>query len=129
MAITSDKRAATKVDFDNSKERPISVPSPSMACCSSAVKPNLCMYASSTRTAELVKVQKALKEPLLKLQRATDTCWLSHQPVVDALRRSYHLLRASTTGWCDSQQVDSPQKRSVLKYIQNGGVTIFNPTH
>ena len=50
---------------------------------------------SSTRTAELLEVQKVLKEPQLKLQRATETRWLSHQSAVDALRRSYQAVKTA----------------------------------
>ena len=42
---------------------------------------------SSVRTAELSEMQKVLNEPHLKLQRPTETRWLSHQNAVDALRR------------------------------------------
>ena len=49
----------------------------------------------STRTSELLEVQKALKEPQLKLQRATKTHWLSHQSAVDALRRSYQAVKTA----------------------------------
>ena len=38
-------------------------------------------------------MQKVLKESQLKLQRATETCWLSHKPAVDALRRSYRAVK------------------------------------
>ena len=42
---------------------------------------------STVRTAELVEMQKILDEPQLKLQRPTETRWLSHQNAVDTLRR------------------------------------------
>ena len=42
---------------------------------------------SSVRTAELSEMQRVLNEPQLKLQRPTETRWLSHQNAVDALRR------------------------------------------
>ena len=42
---------------------------------------------SFVRTAELSEMRKALNEPHLKLQRPTETRWLSHQNAVDALRR------------------------------------------
>ena len=38
-------------------------------------------------------MQKVLKESQLKLQRATETSWLSHQSAVDALRRSYRAVK------------------------------------
>ena len=40
-------------------------------------------------------VQKVLKESQLKLQRATETHWLSHQSAVDALRRSYQAVKTA----------------------------------
>ena len=43
---------------------------------------------SSVRTAKLKEIQKVLEKPQLKLQRATETHWLSHQMAVDALRRT-----------------------------------------
>ena len=42
---------------------------------------------SSVRTTELSEMQRVLNEPHLKLQRPTETRWLSHQNTVDALRR------------------------------------------
>lgn len=42
---------------------------------------------SSVRTAELSEMQRVLNEPHLKLQRPTETRWLSHQNAVDALQR------------------------------------------
>ena len=40
------------------------------------------------RAAKLKEIQKVLEKPQLKLQRATETRWLSHQMAVDALRRT-----------------------------------------
>ncbi len=42
---------------------------------------------SSVKTAELREIEIVLHEPLLKLQRATDSRWLSHQNAIDSLRR------------------------------------------
>ena len=42
---------------------------------------------SSVCSSELVEMQKFLDEPQLKLQRPTETRWLSHQNAVDTLRR------------------------------------------
>lgn len=44
---------------------------------------------STARTQKLKEIQKVLNEPELKLKRATDTRWLSHEGAVDALRKSY----------------------------------------
>ena len=44
---------------------------------------------SSVRTAELREMQTVLEKPHLKLQRPTETRWLSHQNAIDALRRSF----------------------------------------
>ena len=50
---------------------------------------------SAVQTAKLKEIQTVLNEPHLKLQRATDTRWLSHQNAVEALRkvlRPLHML-------------------------------------
>lgn len=43
---------------------------------------------STVHTQHLREIEKAINDPLLKMTRATDTRWLSHQSAVDALRRS-----------------------------------------
>ena len=43
---------------------------------------------STVHTQHLKEVEKAMNDPQLKLTRATETRWLSHQNAVDALRRS-----------------------------------------
>ena len=43
---------------------------------------------SAVHTQQLREIEKAINDPLLKMTRATDTRWLSHQCAVDALRRS-----------------------------------------
>ena len=50
---------------------------------------------SSVRTAELQEMQTVLEEPHLKLQRPTETRWLSHQNAIDALRRSFKAVHAT----------------------------------
>ena len=50
---------------------------------------------SSVRTAELQEMQTVLEEPHLKLQRPTETRWLSHQNVIDALRRSFKAVHTT----------------------------------
>ena len=42
----------------------------------------------TTHAAELKEMQRVLNEPKLKLKRAAETHWLSHESAVDALRRS-----------------------------------------
>ena len=44
---------------------------------------------STVRTAELMKMEQALNEPELRMQRPTETRWLSHQSAVNALRRCF----------------------------------------
>ena len=43
---------------------------------------------STVHTQHLREIEKAINDPLLKMTRATNTRWLSHQSAVDALRRS-----------------------------------------
>lgn len=43
---------------------------------------------STVHTQHLREIEKAINDPLLKMTRATDTRWLSHQKAVDALRQS-----------------------------------------
>ena len=43
---------------------------------------------SSVHTQNLKEIEKAVNDPQLKMSRATETRWLSHQHAVDALRRS-----------------------------------------
>ena len=49
---------------------------------------------SAVRTTEHCEMQKALNEHHLKLQRPTETRWLSHQSAVDALQRSIKAVYA-----------------------------------
>ena len=53
----------------------------------------MCVYKffsySTARSQKRKDIQKLLNEPELKLKRATDTRWLSHESAIDALRRSY----------------------------------------
>ena len=48
---------------------------------------------SSVKSAKLREIEKVLNEPLLKLQCATATKWLSHQNPIDALQRSYKSVK------------------------------------
>ena len=43
---------------------------------------------STVHTQQVKEVENVINDPHLKLTRATETCWLSHQNAVDALRRS-----------------------------------------
>ena len=44
---------------------------------------------STARSQKLMEIQKVLNEPKLKLKRAIDTRWLSHESAINAIRRSY----------------------------------------
>ena len=50
---------------------------------------------SSTHAAELQEMQRVMNEPKLKLKRAAETRWLSHESAVDALRRSLKAVKAT----------------------------------
>lgn len=50
---------------------------------------------SSTHAAELQEMQRVMNEPKLKLKRAAETRWLSHESAVDALRRSLKAVKAN----------------------------------
>ena len=73
---------------------------------------------STVRTSELCEMQKALSEPHLKLQRPTETRWLSHQSAVDALRRSIKAVYATL-------QHEAPEGEATAHGLCN---EIVNPT-
>ena len=50
---------------------------------------------STTRAAELREMQRVMNEPKLKLKRAAETLWLSHESAVDVLRRSLKAVKAT----------------------------------
>ena len=50
-------------------------------------------FHSSVNAAELREIETVLNEPLLKLQRATATRWLSHQNGIDVLRRCFKSVK------------------------------------
>ncbi len=50
---------------------------------------------STTQAAGLCEMQKVMNEPKLKLKRAAETRWLSHESTVDALRRSVKAVKAT----------------------------------
>ena len=48
---------------------------------------------STVHTSQLREIEKAINDPQLKMTRATETRWLSHQMAVDALRRSIKAVK------------------------------------
>ena len=48
---------------------------------------------STVHTSQLREIKKAINDPLLKMTRATETRWLSHQMAVDVLRRSIKAVK------------------------------------
>ena len=97
---------------------------------------------STVHTQHLKEVEKGMNDPQLKLTRATETRWLSHQNAVDALRRSIVSVKLlmeqeAETGNAValglSIQLKKPAFIATLLVLSDVlsllGIDVFNQTH